>query len=396
MNTRRLYEDDAYLTEFDARVIFARKDGWAALDCSAFYPTSGGQPNDTGVLLSGDIEARVTDVEAEDGLVWHRLDRPLALGSPVHGRIDWERRLDHMQQHAADHMLAGAAWQTLGGVTLGLHTGQEESSIDMRLPDGRTRLTEAEIQMLEDMVNRRVQRDDPIRCWFPTDEELSRLPLRKQPTVQEHVRVVAMGDYEMVPCGGTHPSSTGRIGPVKILSCAPARGNMRLSFAAGMRAIRYFQETARCAREVASALSCGVQEAPLALQRERENRAELSREAGRRLLEAALTVIRAEKRGSLYQAHVTFADPGTLLRAALEIVKTDEAAALLSCPRGKERHVVFARGAGVDADMALLLRACGARGGGKSDLAQGISADGGVLQRAAEALSGRQAHISEM
>ncbi|NLD82770.1 MAG: hypothetical protein GX637_01270 [Clostridiales bacterium] len=395
MGTRRLYEEDAYLTEFDARVIAVRRDGWAALDRSAFYPTSGGQPHDTGLLICGDTEARVTDVEAAEGLVWHRLDRPLAENTPVHGAVDWERRLDHMQQHAADHMLAGAAWQQLGGVTIGLHTGREDSSIDMRLPDGRTRLTDAEIDALEDVVNRRVQRDDPIRCWFPAAEELPRLPLRKPPTVQEHVRVVAMGDYEMVPCGGTHPSSTGQIGPVKILSCAPARGNMRLSFVAGMRAIRYFQETARCARAVAAALSCGVSEAPCALQRERESAAEQRREAGKRLLQAALTVLQAKRQGDLYRAHLAFADPETLLRAALEIVKHDRAVALLSCPRGEERHVVFARGSSVEADMAALMRQCGARGGGKRDLAQGTAADGGALQRAAEALARHLTQISD-
>ena len=129
-----------------------------------------------------------------------------------------------MEQHGGEHMLAGAIWEKLGGTTIGLHLGKEDSTIDVSMPDGRTRLTEEEILLLEDTVNMRIRQDAPIRCWFPTEEELKTLPLRKAPTVTEHIRIVAMGDFEMVACGGTHPSSTGRIGMVKILSALPSKG----------------------------------------------------------------------------------------------------------------------------------------------------------------------------
>lgn len=254
--TERLYYDQSYLREFDAVVTAARDGSWVALDRSAFYPTSGGQPYDTGKINWDGGTAAVTDVEADaSGVVWHRVSALPPLGNPVHGAIDWERRWDHMQQHAGDHMLAGAAWQLLGGVTIGLHLGEETSTIDLDMPDGRTHLTAEEEKLLEDTVNRRVQQDDPIRCWFPAPAELALLPLRKQPTVADHVRIVAMGDYEMVPCGGTHPATTGQIGPVKILSTAPARGKMRLCFVAGMRAVRCFQRAMSCADQVSAALS---------------------------------------------------------------------------------------------------------------------------------------------
>ena len=231
--TDRLYYDDAYLTAFDAAILSCR-DGWAALNRSAFYPTSGGQPFDTGVLTAEGTDYAVTDVQVQGNVVWHRIGASILEGIHVHGRIDWPRRFDHMQQHAGDHMLAGAAWQLFGATTIGLHMGNEVSSIDLSFPDGRTRLNDEEIDRWEMLVNERVQQDDPIRCWFPKPEELTALPLRKPPTVKEHVRVVAMGDYEMVACGGTHPRSTGQIGLVKILSCAPSRGNMRLTFISGV------------------------------------------------------------------------------------------------------------------------------------------------------------------
>ena len=377
--TDRLYYENAYLRAFDARVIAVREDGWAALDRSAFYPTSGGQPFDTGTLNA----ARVLDVEVENGVVWHKTDATLCVGEEVHGEIDWPQRWDHMQQHAGDHMLAGAAWQLFGGVTIGLHLGKENSTIDMDLPGGRTHLTAEETEALETLVNKRVQQDDPIRCWFPGAEELAALPLRKRPTVDSHVRVVAMGDYEMVPCGGTHPSSTGQIGPVKILSCTPARGKMRLCFVAGMRAVAYFQQTAACAEQVAAALSSTVAEAPEAFQREREAHLNQQKENAQCLTQAALEILRLRKSGRVYAAHLPFADRDVLLSAAKELTKDPRAVALLSCP-GKSGHaLLFARGAEADCDMAALLQKCGGKGGGKPDLAQGSASDETALEQAA-------------
>ena len=137
--TERLYYDDAYLTEFDGRVVeCVEKDGafHVRLDRSAFYPTSGGQPFDTGTLNG----AAVTDVcVSQDHDIVHVTDRPLAVGEPVHGMIDWSRRFDHMQQHAGDHMIASALWRLLGGVTIGLHISHDVSTIDVAMPEGVTR-----------------------------------------------------------------------------------------------------------------------------------------------------------------------------------------------------------------------------------------------------------------
>ena len=387
MITERLYYDNAYLTEFDGEVIEIRSNGWAALNRSAFYPTSGGQPYDTGDWTIGERILHVTDVEVENGVVWHKLDGPVSVGEKAHGKIDWERRFDHMQQHAGDHMLAGAAWQLFGGVTIGLHLGRENSTIDMTLPDGRTHLTPDEITALEDTVNRRVQQDDPIRCWFPTPEELETLPARKKPTVKEHVRMVAMGDYEMVPCGGTHPSTTGQIGPIKIISCTPSRGNMRLCFAAGMRATRLFRKAFDAAGDMAALLSADLDTAPDALRRERESALIQQKDLKERLALAALHILRSERQGNLYAGHLPFAYHDTLLKAASELTKEQDAIVLLSCPKADARMLVFARGNEVKLDMAALLRASGARGGGKPDMAQGSSTDQNILKKTIELIA---------
>lgn len=385
-STDRLYYDDAYLTAFDA-VILACRAGWAALDRSAFYPTSGGQPFDTGILTVQGQNYDVTDVQVQDNVVWHKIDASLPEGTAVHGCIDWPQRFDHMQQHAGDHMLAGAAWQLFGATTIGLHVGSDVSSIDLSFPDGRTRLDDEEIDRWEMLVNTWVQQDDPIRCWFPEPEELAALPLRKPPTVKEHVRIVAMGDYEMVACGGTHPRTTGQIGPVKILSCAPSRGNMRLTFVSGMRATKYMARACRCAHGVAAALSSDLDGALPALERGWETAQSERRVLQAQLTEAALQILQSSAQlipcGTLYTGFFSFLSPAQLQSAAVQLLRQDDdALALLSCPGKSGRALIFCRGSALSYDMATLLWASGARGGGKPDFAQGSAPDDTPLKNA--------------
>lgn len=376
--TERLYYDDAYLWEFDGIVTRIRegkkKGSWeAALNRSAFYPTSGGQPFDTGKLVFGGGEARVTDVETDrEGEVWHVLDRAVREGAAVHGVIDGERRTDHMEQHGGEHMLAGAVWEKLHGTTIGLHLGQEDSTIDVQLPEDRTHLSEEEIRLLEEMVNERIRQDAPIRCWFPAEEELKTLPLRKAPTVQEHVRVVAMGDFEMVACGGTHPSSTGRIGMLKILSVIPAKGKARISFVCGGRAEAVFRKYMRCADKAGAALSCPVEKLSRAASELKSRLAEAERKANRFETKELLEKFRqAESRDDLkgitLAAVVTEeADARAVSAAVSEYIA--EKGKLLLLATGE--RLTFARSGDVPVDMSVLIRRVG-KGGGRPDLAGG-------------------------
>ena len=376
--TERLYYDDAYLWEFEAKVTRMRegkKQGtWeAALDRSAFYPTSGGQPFDTGKIVFPGGEAAVADVEADrEGEVWHTLDRAVPEGTAIRGIIDGMRRTDHMEQHGGEHMLAGAVWEKLQGTTIGLHLGQEDSTIDVTLPEERTHLTEEEIRMLEDTVNERIRLDAPIRCWFPTAEELENLPLRKAPAVKEHVRIVAMGDFEMVACGGTHPSSTGRIGMLKILSVIPAKGKARISFVCGGRAAALFQKYMRCADKAGAALSCPVEKLSRAASDLKGRLAEAERKANRFASRELLDKFReAESAGDL--KGITLAavttedtDPRAVSAAVSDYIA--ERGKLLLLAAGE--RLTFARSADVPVDMAELIRRVG-RGGGRPEMASG-------------------------
>ena len=379
--TERLYYDNAYLTEFDAQVLACRPNGEAfdvLLDRSAFYPTSGGQPFDMGKLNDADV----VDVNVTDGEVWHTVSRPLEAGQQVHGVIDWARRFDHMQQHAGDHMIAGALHRLMGGVTIGLHVSDEISTIDVAMPEGVTRISDEEIRRIEWDVNEHIQRDVPIRCWFPTEEELGTLPLRKKPTVSEHVRIVAIGDDEMVACGGTHPSSAGQIGLVKIVSVTPARGKMRVAFLAGRRALADYFKCYEAAHHSAGLISSNVDQLAVnvAALQERLHAAEyeLVRHKKEQLLSNVQRMMDEAEvlpDGSKVAAHFVEADAMLLRDLASRLIEKPGVIALLGAMNGEQAMYVFARSSDVSADMGGLLRDAarekGGKGGGRPDFAQG-------------------------
>ncbi|MBQ9856317.1 MAG: hypothetical protein IJO53_09015 [Clostridia bacterium] len=395
--TDRLYYDNAYLTEFDAVVLEAKEENGenlVRLDRSAFYPTSGGQPFDVGTLN----EANVLDVFVDkEGEVWHKTDRKLEKGRAVHGKIDWQRRFDHMQQHAGEHMLANAAYRLLGGHTIGLHLGRDFSTIDMDLPGGKTHITIEEIRALEDDVNRNIQKNVPIRCYFPDEETLLSLPLRKPPTVTEHVRIVQIGDYEYCACGGTHPENAGEIGLVKILSATPSRGKLRLAFVCGMRAYiemrRRFEEIERAANALSTAWENLSSQVEALLEKAKNAEYQLRQEKkNAALMKAGELYENAEEVNGVRVIKHVFASLGMegLREAGNRIIENGNAVALLADEGEKGYMLFFARSENVDANMGKILsesaKKHGGKGGGRSDFAQGSSPDAGVLDDAMKLL----------
>lgn len=397
--TERLYYDEVYLKEFDATVLEARpgKTGCEIrLDRSAFYPTSGGQPFDTGTLGG----ARVTDVFVDkNGEVWHVTDGPLSVGETVHGAIDWERRFDHMQQHAGEHMLANAAWRHLGGFVQGLHLGNEISTIDVELPDGSMRVDDEMLRTLEDDVNEKIWRDVPIKQWFPSAEEMQTLPLRKAPTVKEHVRIVQIGEVEFVACGGTHPSSAGQIGMLKIVDARPSRGKMRLTFKCGRRAYEDYRkrhdEINRAARNLSTAwegLDSAVETLKQKLQdAERSLAAARAAQAGEKM--QALTSAAEQKDGwRIIAGDVGGVDMATLRDMASEGIKAEKTVMLLAAFDGANALMVFAASEGCPWHMGRLLsesaKACGGKGGGRPDFAQGSAPGMDAVWNARKAIIG--------
>src|SRR5712692_9435434 len=208
--TERLYYQDSRLLEFDARVVSLSEldDGQVAitLDRTAFYPTGGGQPNDTGTL--GD--ARVVDcIDAEDEGVLHVIQGSVPeIGDTIHGKVDWLRRLDHLQQHTGQHILSAAFVKLFDAPTRSFRVLEHDCEIDVALDDP----TDERIEQAVDLANQIIWQSRPIQIRHVTPEEAAALPLRKEPARAGELRVIEIDDFDLTPCGGTHAKSTGEVG----------------------------------------------------------------------------------------------------------------------------------------------------------------------------------------
>lgn len=249
--TKRLYFDDAYLTRWTTRVRdrLEREDGaYVVLEESAFYPHGGGQPNDTG-WIDG---VPVLDVISENEAVLHKVER-FPEASEVVCEIDWERRFDHMQQHSGQHLLSAVCRELYGAMTLSFHLGADYCTIDVDQPE----LSAERLAAIEREVNRQIYLNHRITSYFVTGEEASRLPLVKPPKVKDRVRIVEMEGVEYNGCGGTHVSATGAIGMIKLLKTEKQKGNVRIVFKCGFRALAEFQEQQRALGLVTARLKTG-------------------------------------------------------------------------------------------------------------------------------------------
>jgi alanyl-tRNA synthetase len=379
MNARpRLYYDDPLLLSFEARVAAHGSFGGApsiVLDRSAFYPESGGQMADRGVL--GDLA--VIDVQVDDAGVVHHLVQGelLPVGSPVRGEVDRARRRVHMALHTGQHMLSRALEDVAGAATVSSRLGETSCTIDV----DRDALDERRVAEAEALVNAVIDDDAPVRAFFPEAAELASLPLRRAPKVAGDVRVIEIGAFDVSPCGGTHCLRTAQVGLVKVLGIERYKGKARVSFAAGGRARAELWESAEVLGAVGRSFTCGARDVPNAIEKLRRElgdaRAALGRARGR-LAEAVAAEIRAGM-ASGHRAHavLTLDDaPVELLRAVATRVLEDSRATVLLAGRSAEGvAVVVARGSEATLDCGAFLRraaaALGGRGGGRAEHAEG-------------------------
>ncbi|WP_336759623.1 alanyl-tRNA editing protein [Paenibacillus sp. USHLN196] len=235
--TQKIYYDSAYTREWNTHITgrVDKEDGvYVTLAETAFYPHGGGQPCDLGQI--GGIA--VLDVNIEDGDVWHKLERAPEQ-TEVHCELDWERRFDHMQQHTGQHLLSAITLKLTEAMTLSFHLGTEYDTIDVAAAElGADQLT-----AIEQEVNRQIYRNARINTSWVTAEEAAQLPLVKQPTVTEDIRIVEIEGVEYNACGGTHVSATGEIGIIKLLKTEKVKGGTRIYFKCGTRALNEFTST---------------------------------------------------------------------------------------------------------------------------------------------------------
>ena len=263
--THRLYYTDPMLRTFDATVVACdARDGrfHVVLDRTAFYPTSGGQPFDTGRLGA----AQIGDVvDRADGEIAHVASAPLAIGGRISGEIDWPRRVDHMQQHTGQHMLSAAFDRLFGVRTVSFHLGQDGSTIDLA-----REVTPAEIGDAEALASRVVWEDRDVTVRFATAEDAARLPLRKEPVRSGELRLVDVSDFDLSACGGTHVPRTGMVGVVAVSGWERFKGGSRVSFVCGRRALRNHGRLRDLAAASARLLSAAEADVPAGLERLQE------------------------------------------------------------------------------------------------------------------------------
>jgi alanyl-tRNA synthetase len=392
--TERLYYTDSHLVEFQARVthVTDRVSGWTAvaLDRTAFYPTGGGQPSDAGTLN----DALVVECLDEDGGgVLHLVQgRAPAVGAEVTGRIDWRRRLDHIQQHTGQHILSQAFIKLFNAETRGFRIMQQASEIDVALENP----SDDGIEQAIDLANQIIWEDRPVLVKQVSAEEAEDLTLRKESTRKGEMRLIEIEGFDLTPCGGTHAYRTGEVGMLAVRSWERAKGLARIEFVAGGRALADYRRANRTARSVAALFSAVRDEAPALVAHLFEENKQLLRRT-RTLEEIAARVEAEELLGQVEARDDSFRlviktfddrDADSLKRLAQQVIAHPGAVALLgSQEAGKTVRLVFARSPDAPGDMnALMKDACAiieGRGGGRPDMAQG---GGPRVDKLAEAL----------
>ena len=279
--SERLYYADPLLRSFPAAVAdvreLSRAEGesvWQiALDRTAFYPTSGGQPFDTGLLRAtspggASLDIPIDSVEEDDnGQVWHFVRKPLSIGAKVEGHIDWSRRFDHMQQHTGQHLLSAVFLRELNAPTVSFHLGDTLSTID--LSGGP--VASHSLERIERLCNEIIAEDRPVAIRHVSRAEAESMlaagELRKLPERSGDIRLIEIEGIDRNACGGTHVRSTGQIGGMLLRGTEKVSRGVRVQFVCGLRAVRTARADAAILSQLTATLSAGPADIPAAVER---------------------------------------------------------------------------------------------------------------------------------
>lgn len=379
--TERLYYTDAYQCTFQATIrAVTTNEGRHALvlDRTAFYPTSGGQPYDTGKLGEFTVIDVVTD---DDGHVYHivaeEADATLA-GQVIEGQIDWARRYDHMQQHAGQHLLSQVFYQTAGFETVAVHFGATESTLDLAVAE----VSPAQLDAMEAAANALVYQALPIRAYLIDESALGTIPLRRPPKVKGQIRIVEIDRFDYSACGGTHCRTTAEIGPIKLIKSERRRGQVRITFLCGNRAYQDYVAKHRLLAEAATLFNNEMGQVPTLIER-----ALVQLRDSQRLNETLQAELLGYEATTLYQSasplnsyqliSQIFTDKSlaTVKLLASQLQSYPGAVILFGVQEEAKASLCFACTATLPLHMGNLLRTVlqefGGKGGGRADSAQG-------------------------
>jgi alanyl-tRNA synthetase len=404
--TERLYYQDSFVREFDAQVLSCEQEGegenarWrVTLDRTAFYPTSGGQPHDTGKLGGANV---VEVVDADDGKrIVHYTSTPVRPGQ-VRGEIDWARRIDHMQQHTGQHLLSAAFVELFHFPTVSFHLGRDVSTIDLDAPS----IVPRHLEEAERRTNEIILEDRVVAIRYGTAEELAEAGIRKKVDREGVLRAIEVEGFDRQPCGGTHLERTGQAGMLLLRKLERRRESWRVEFVCGFRALATARADFATLTQAAALLSCGLPEAPSVISKMIEDRRTLhgvakrleerlaEHEARALVAKSSTNTLGAPGAARVVSAAIDEATPAYLALLAAKLIAEANAVAFLASR--STGYVVFAQTKGGAADMGKLLRETlkefGGGGGGVRDFAQGSLARAAdaeaLLERAKKSLAG--------
>jgi len=354
------------------------------LDCTALYPTSGGQPHDLGKL----DDANVLDVRDDGEDIVHVIDRELPLGA-VRGCVDWGRRFDHMQQHTGQHLLSAMFQERYGRPTVSFHLGNDLCTIDLRGPEP----TEEILEGAERAANQVIAEDRPIAVRYGTAEEFAEMGVRKDVKREGILRAIEIEGADLQPCGGTHVKSTAQIGIILVRDCTKMRQDWRVEFVCGRRAARVSRHDFQLLHRAAKELGCAPEDVPASVQRaisERDSNFKAVKSLLQRVAEAdaaaALQSAKPDGNGLRVIARTLdeTSQPEYLNHYATQLTKSEKAIALLS--RSADGQLLFAQHSAAGKDMNALLKQVFAqfagKGGGTRDFARGKLNEAAQAQKA--------------
>ncbi len=399
--TERLYYHDSFLYDFDARVMESLPGNGRhaiVLDRTAFYPTSGGQVHDLGLLRVDTKEISVAEVaDAEDGRILHYTAEPLPAGITVRGAVDSVRRRDHMQQHSGQHVLSAAFIQLFNMPTVSFHMGEESCTIDLQTSG----LTAAQAQQAEFLANVIIAEDRPVTIRFVPLEEARQLGLRKLPPKQTgDLRLIDITNFDLTACGGTHVRATGQIGGILLRKIEKVKQGVRVEFVCGLRAVAAARRDFTTLTEAAALYSSHIYDVPEQVRKslsESKSAAKAQHRLLEELAEAQAERMLVHSSGSPRIITQVFAERDLVFIKLLAQKLTagrNDVIALLGSLSGQPA-LVFAQSPGQKSNMGQLMKEAmaqlGGRGGGSADLAQGGLAENSGLEKIEAALQGAAA-----
>ena len=398
--TEHLYYHDSFLDAFDAEVR-ELQHGTAKdlrpvliLDRTAFYPTSGGQPFDTGWIIpdatspNSELQKlRVTEVaEREDGQIVHYLEPAAAenkltlqKGNRVRGLIDPARRRDHMQQHSGQHILSAAFVRLFNMSTVSFHMGDEYCSIDLDAP----LLTREQVESAERLSNEIIQENRPVEVRYATQDEAATLGLRKLPPAErDHLRLIDIRDFDLTACGGTHVRATGQVGCILLGKTEKARQGWRVEFVCGQRAVSTARRDFTALSDAAALFSSHLWELPQQVRKSLDEIKSLrkqldqSREELAAAFAESMLATASESNGrKLIVRNFPDRDLAFIKLLAQRLTRQCSNTVALLATTLEQPALVFAQSLGLPFDMAMLMKetmaTLGGRGGGSKDMAQG-------------------------